>query len=266
WQRPDLTAEKFLIKTPPLCASASLREKTLYKTGDRVRYLRDGKLEYLGRLDYQIKIRGFRIELGEIEAVLAQHPAVEQAVVTLREDEPTEPRIVAYIVSHPEIIPTELRTFLGEKLPIYMMPSAFIVLEKFPLTPNGKVDRKALPKPNNLLSITTNNFIPPQTQIEQTIADIWQQLLGRENLSIHDNFFDLGGHSLLIVRMQGQLTLKLKQNISLVDLFRYPSINSLAKHLTQNTPTPDKEIENRISQQQTGKQRLLQQRQTRLKT
>jgi acyl carrier protein len=145
-----------------------------------------------------------------------------------------------------------------------MMPSAFILLEKFPLTPNGKIDRKALPKSNNLPLTTTNNFIPPQTQIEQTIADIWQQLLGRENISIHDNFFDLGGHSLLIVRMQGQLNLKLNQNISLVDLFRYPTINSLAKYLTQNTPTPDKEIENRISQQQTGKQRLLQQRQTRL--
>jgi amino acid adenylation domain-containing protein len=263
WQRPELTAERFLLKTP-LRVSASLRENTLYKTGDRVRYLQNGKLEYLGRLDYQVKIRGFRIELGEIEAVLAQHPAVAQAVVTLREDEPTEPRIVAYIVSHPEIIPTELRTFLGEKLPIYMMPSAFILLEKFPLTPNGKIDRKALPKSNNLPLTTTNNFIPPQTQIEQTIADIWQQLLGRENISIHDNFFDLGGHSLLIVRMQGQLNLKLNQNISLVDLFRYPTINSLAKYLTQNTPTPDKEIENRISQQQTGKQRLLQQRQTRL--
>ncbi|WP_414526542.1 non-ribosomal peptide synthetase [Nodularia chucula] len=265
WKRPELTAERFLIKTP-LCASAPLREKILYKTGDRVRYLRDGKLEYLGRLDYQVKIRGFRIELGEIEARLAQHPAIAQAVVTLREDEPTEPRIVAYIVSHPEIIPTELRTFLGEKLPTYMMPSAFIVLEKFPLTPNGKVDRKALPKSNNLPLTTTNNFIPPQTQIEQTLANIWQQVLSRENISIHDNFFDLGGHSLLIVRMQGQLNLKFNQNIPLVDLFRYPTINSLAKYLTQNTPTPDKEIENRISQQQTGKQRLLQQRQTRLKT
>ncbi|WP_414575216.1 non-ribosomal peptide synthetase [Anabaena sp. CCY 9402-a] len=256
WKRPELTAERFINQQSTV--------NTLYKTGDRVRYLEDSKLEYLGRLDYQIKIRGFRIELGEIEAVLAQHPAVEQAVVTLREDEPTEPRIVAYIVSHPEIISTELRTFLGEKLPIYMMPSAFIELEKFPLTPNGKIDRKALPKPNNLFSITTNNFTSPQTQIEQTLADIWQQLLGRENINIHDNFFELGGHSLLIVRMQGQLNLKLNQNISLVDLFRYPTINSLAKYLTQNTPTPDKQIENRISQQQTGKQRLLQQRQTRL--
>ncbi|MEA5617546.1 amino acid adenylation domain-containing protein [Cronbergia sp. UHCC 0137] len=263
WKRPDLTAERFLLKTP-LCVSAPLREKTLYKTGDRVRYL-EGKLEYLGRLDYQIKIRGFRIELGEIEAVITQHPQVEQAVVTLREDEPGEQRLVAYIVSHPEIIQTELRAFLGEKLPIYMMPSAFILLEKFPLTPNGKIDRKALPKPNNLHLAITDNFLPPQTKIEQAIADIWQQILAIENISIHDNFFDLGGHSLLIVRMQGQLHLKLNQNIPLVDLFRYPTINSLAKYLTQNTPPPDKEIEHRISQQQTGKQRLLQQRKSRLK-
>ncbi|MDB9341645.1 non-ribosomal peptide synthetase, partial [Nodularia spumigena CS-589/07] len=263
WQSPDLTAEKFLIKTPPLCASAPLRENTLYKTGDRVRYLRDGKLEYLGRLDNQIKIRGFRIELGEIEAVLTEHPAVTQAVVTVREQ---EPRLVAYIVPRTEIILTEIRSYVGEKLPTYMIPSAFIELEKLPLTPNGKINRKALPTANNLRLAVSKTLVLPQTEIEQTIAKIWRELLTIENLSIHDNFFDLGGHSLLIVRMQGQLHLKLNQNIPLVDLFCHPTINALAKYLTQKTPSPDPETKSRIAQLQNGKQRLLQQRQTRLKT
>ncbi|KZL50079.1 non-ribosomal peptide synthase [Nodularia spumigena CENA596] len=263
WQSPDLTAEKFLIKTPPLCASAPLRENTLYKTGDRVRYLRDGKLEYLGRLDNQIKIRGFRIELGEIEAVLTEHPAVTQAVVTLREQ---EPHLVAYIVPRTEIILTEIRSYVGEKLPTYMIPAAFIELEKLPLTPNGKINRKALPTANNLRLAVSKTLVLPQTEIEQTIAKIWRELLTIENLSIHDNFFDLGGHSLLIVRMQGQLHLQLNQNIPLVDLFRHPTINALAKYLTQKTPSPDPETKSRIAQLQNGKQRLLQQRQTRLKT
>ncbi|MDB9374692.1 amino acid adenylation domain-containing protein [Nodularia sphaerocarpa] len=266
WKRPDLTAERFLLKSLPLCAFAPLREKTLYKTGDRVRYLENGKLEYLGRLDHQIKIRGFRIELGEIEAVLTEHPAVNQAVVTLREQQPGEPHLLAYIVPKTEIILTEIRSYLGEKLPTYMIPAAFIELEKLPLTPNGKINRKALPTANNLRLAVSNTLVLPQTEIEQTIANIWKELLTIENLSIHDNFFDLGGHSLLIVRMQGQLHLQLNQNIPLVDLFRHPTINALAKYLTQKTPSPNPETTSRIAQLQNGKQRLLQQRQTRLKT
>ncbi|MEA5513965.1 amino acid adenylation domain-containing protein [Nodularia sp. UHCC 0506] len=263
WKRPELTAERFINQQSTLRQAQCIAVSTLYKTGDRVRYLPDGKLEYLDRLDHQIKIRGFRIELGEIEAVLTEHPAVTQAVVTVREK---EPHLVAYIVPKTEIILTEIRSYLGEKLPTYMIPSAFIELEKLPLTPNGKINRKALPTANNLRLAVSNTLVLPQTEIEQTIANIWKELLTIENLSIHDNFFDLGGHSLLIVRMQGQLHLQLNQNIPLVDLFRHPTINALAKYLTQKTPSPNPETTSRITQLQNGKQRLLQQRQTRLKT
>nr|WP_269141634.1 amino acid adenylation domain-containing protein [Nostoc commune] len=307
WQRPDLTAEGFVANpftpppTPPLAKGRGAREElwrgintiasgfSLYKTGDRVRYLRDGNLEYLGRLDNQVKIRGYRIELGEIEAVLNQHPEVAQAVVAVREDEPGERRLVAYVVLNTplpnpplakgrelEPIPNQgigrvrvsadgvtMRSFLATKLPVYMIPAVFIVLEQLPLTPNGKVNRQALPAPNNSLSALATSLILPQTQIEQKIADIWQELLHIDTIGIHDNFFDLGGHSLLMVRMQGQLRDRLNQDIPLVELFRYSTISSLSTYLAQTTTSTllDGEVESRIVQLETGKQRLLQRRQ-----
>ena len=252
----------------------------LYKTGDRVRYLENGNLEYLGRLDNQVKIRGFRIELGEIEIILTQHPQVLQAVVIVREDNPGEQRLIAYIVPNTTFDISEhgeftikIRQFLTEKLPGYMIPGVFVVLEQLPLTPNGKVDRKVLPSPNTLHTVEKNSVVLPKTQIEQEIASIWCLLLGVETVSIHDNFFDLGGHSLLIVRMQGQLQDRLNQDISLMDLFRYPTISSLAKYLAENVartqaqtktskPT-EQEIESRINQLEAGKKRLLQRRKQR---
>jgi acyl carrier protein len=271
WGKTDLTTERFLL-------NPNNNQNRVYKTGDRVRYLNDGKLEYLGRLDNQVKIRGFRIELGEIETVLTQHPHILQAVVTVIEDKPGEQRLVAYIVPNTTLnilntsnisedgeFTIKIRQYLGEKLPGYMIPAVFVVLEQLPLTPNGKVDRKALPSPNILRLTEKNSLVLPQTQIEREIAEIWCLLLGVETVSIHDNFFDLGGHSLLIVRMQGKLNERLNQDISLMTLFRYPTISSLAKFLAQtNTPTQlEQEVESRINQLEAGKQRLLQQRQQR---
>jgi amino acid adenylation domain-containing protein len=258
WQRPDLTAEKF-IPTPN---SSLLTPNFIYKTGDRVRYLPNGDLEYLGRLDNQVKIRGYRIELGEIESVLQTHPLVAQAVVTVRQDIPGEQSLVAYIVLL-ENKAVELREFLEKHLPIYMIPSVYVVLDKLPLTPNGKVNRQALPK--NIPRAYKPNSIMPQTELEKTIAEIWRQLLNIDSVGIDDNFFDLGGHSLLVVRMQGQLRQHLHQEVTLVDLFRYPTINSLTKYLTQtNTSTlVEGEVESRINQLEAGKQRLLQRRQKR---
>ncbi|MCC5667072.1 amino acid adenylation domain-containing protein [Nostoc sp. CHAB 5784] len=307
WQRPELTAERFVANpfgkgvgsgellstgvefkdsftefkdSSPMPHAQCPMPNALYKTGDRVRYLPSGNLEYLGRLDNQVKIRGFRIELGEIEAVLSQHPEVAQAVVAVREDEPGERRLVAYVVPNTPLsspltkggqrgVPdraggvTAIRSFLATKLPAYMIPVVFVVLEQLPLTPNGKVNRQALPAPNNLLWALATSLILPQTQIEQKIAHIWQELLHVDTIGIHDNFFELGGHSLLMVRMQGQLRDRLNQDIPLVELFRYSTISSLSTYLAQTTTStlPDSEVESRIVQLETGKQRLLQRRQ-----
>ncbi|WP_414526545.1 amino acid adenylation domain-containing protein [Nodularia chucula] len=230
WQRPDLTAERFLLKTPPLCAFAPLRENTLYKTGDRVRYLRDGKLEYLGRLDNQIKIRGFRIELGEIEAVLTEHPAVTQAVVTVRKEEPP---LVAYIVLNSQDAEVnDLQIFLANKLPRYMIPGIFVTLAALPLTPNGKVDRKALPAPDPKSFKNENEGI--LTPTEEVLASIWAAVLGVESVGIEDNFFDLGGHSLLATRLISQVRQVFGVELPLRHLFESPRIADLARVIAQS--------------------------------
>jgi len=228
--RPEQTAERF-IANPFLSES----EARLYKTGDLVRYLPDGNLEFIGRVDHQVKVRGFRIELGEIEAVLSQHPKVEQAVVSVQEDELNDKRLVAYVVPNREQTPnvSDLRNFLREKLPEYMIPSAFVLLKALPLTANGKVDRKALPAPDSLRPELEATYVPPRTEVEQTIAGIWQDMLDLEKVGIHDNFFDLGGHSLLLIQVHSQLQKLLNRDISITDLFEYPTISSLTKYLSQ---------------------------------
>ncbi|WP_416233567.1 amino acid adenylation domain-containing protein [Cronbergia sp. UHCC 0137] len=215
--RPELTAEKFLI----LRASASLREKTLYKTGDRTRYLPDGTIEYLGRVDNQVKIRGFRIELGEIEELLSQHPEVKASVVIMTEDTTGDKRLVAYIVSQI----SNLRQYLAKHLPDYMIPSQFITLDALPLTPNGKVDRRALPKPQfNTLS----EIIVPRTPTEELLLNIWQNILNLNAVGITDNFFALGGHSLLVIRLASQIQQVFGVDISLRQVFEKPTIVELA--------------------------------------
>ncbi|WP_442949189.1 amino acid adenylation domain-containing protein [Nostoc sp.] len=228
--RPELTAEKFIPN--PFSEKSGTH---LYKTGDLARYLSDGNIELLGRIDDQVKIRGFRIEPGEVESKLSQHAKVREALVVAWEDEQSDKHLVAYVSAHPEqtLTATELRGFLQEKLPQYMVPSAFIVLSALPLLPNGKLDRRSLPAPETLRPELEVAYVMPQTEIEQAIATVWQISLNVEKIGIHDNFFELGGHSLLMVRVHTQLHEMFKIDLSLLDLFRYPTISSLAEFFNQ---------------------------------
>ncbi|MEH2366783.1 amino acid adenylation domain-containing protein [Nostoc sp.] len=227
---PELTTEKFIPN--PFGEKSGMR---LYRTGDLARYLPNGNIELLGRIDQQVKIRGFRIELGEISATLQQHNKVREAVVIAREDEHGDKYLVAYVSPQPEqpIINTELRGFLQEKLPQYMLPSSFIILSTLPLLPNGKLDRRSLPAPEIRPELEVA-YVMPQTEIEQTIATIWQKSLNIEKIGIHDNFFELGGHSLLMVKVHSQLREIFPIDLSMLDMFRYPTINSLAEFFIQN--------------------------------
>jgi hypothetical protein len=191
----ELTAEKFIAD--PFSEDPQAR---LYKTGDLGRWLPTGEIEYLGRNDFQVKIRGFRIELGEIEAQLSAHDQVGEVAVIAREDVPGDKRLVAYVVARGKVSPEELRAHLKGRLPEYMVPAAFVKLERLPLTPNGKLDRKALPPPDEQ-SVQRREYEAPQGETEEALAGIWQELLRIERVGRHDNFFDLGGHSLLIVQM-----------------------------------------------------------------
>ncbi|MBW4434412.1 MAG: amino acid adenylation domain-containing protein [Pelatocladus maniniholoensis HA4357-MV3] len=208
----------------------------LYKTGDLVRFLPSGDIEYIGRIDNQIKIRGFRVELGEIEAVINQHPSVSASVVIVREDKPGNQNLIAYITLHPHKTLTipELRRFLQNKLLDYMLPTAFMILEALPLTSNGKVDRRALPTPDVLRPELEVAYLVPQTKLEKTIASVWQKALNLEKIGIHDNFFEIGGHSLLLVTVHSQLQKILKVELSTLDLFRYPTIYDLAEYVSQS--------------------------------
>ncbi|NEO35901.1 MAG: amino acid adenylation domain-containing protein [Moorea sp. SIOASIH] len=233
--RPELTSEKFIPN--PFCNSKSQR---LYKTGDLARYLRDGNIEFLGRIDNQVKIRGFRIELGEIEAVLSSHPHIQQTVVIAREDIPGNKRLVAYIVSQSESLSTnQLREFLKQKLPEYMVPSAFVTLDTLPLTQNGKVDRKSLPAPDGVVT-SVEEYVAPRTPTEEIIANIFAKVLGLQDVGIHDNFFELGGHSLLAVRLMSQIKQQFQINLPLATLFQSPTIEQLASLLgsSVNTQNP----------------------------
>ncbi|WP_315790941.1 amino acid adenylation domain-containing protein [Fischerella sp. JS2] len=228
--RPELTAEKFIPN--PFHKEAGGR---LYKTGDLVRLRSDSSMEFLGRIDNQVKLRGFRIELGEIEAFLNQYPGVETSIVLSREDQPDSQRLVAYVVLQPNQTQTipELRHFLKSKLPNYMVPTAFVTLEALPLTPNGKVDRRALPAPDQTRPELETTYQPPQNDLEQTIANIWQEVLHVNEVGIYDNFFELGGQSLLLVQVHSKLQKILPRDLSLVEMFQYPTISSLAKYLNQ---------------------------------
>ncbi|MDZ8110295.1 MAG: amino acid adenylation domain-containing protein [Nostoc sp. DedQUE12a] len=227
--QPELTALKFIPN--PFSKQQGDR---LYKTGDLVRFLPSGDIEYIGRIDNQIKIRGFRVELGEIEAVINQHPSVSASVAIVREDKPGNQNLTAYITLHPDktLTISELRRFLQNKLLDHMVPTAFMILETFPLTSNGKVDRRALPMPDALRPELEVAYVVPQTEVEKTIASVWQKALNLEKIGIHDNFFEIGGHSLLLVTVHSQLQ-KILNNaeLSTLDLFRYPTINSLAEYL-----------------------------------
>jgi amino acid adenylation domain-containing protein len=242
WNRPALTAERF---TPdPYGGQAGAR---LYRTGDLVRRHADGNLEFLGRLDQQIKLRGFRVELGEIESVLRQHPAVQQAAVIAREDGAGGQRLTAYVVGeqrtgHTEqtggnddsrfsVLGSQLRAFLVQRLPDYMIPSAFVTLDALPLTPNGKVDRRALPAPEPIQPDRQAAYVAPRTPTETLLANIWAEVLGLERVGIHDHFFELGGHSLLALQVVSRIRQAAGVEAPLQAIFTTPTIAALAQHI-----------------------------------
>ena len=224
--RAELTAEKFI--TSPFRPG-----DRLYRTGDLARWNFDGQLEFLGRLDQQVKIRGHRIELGEIEAVLMQHTGVEQVVVAAREDRLGDKRLIAYVFARDGEKPSvaELRAQALRQLPPYMVPASFVFLPHLPLSPNGKVDRRALPVPEEARPDGQSGYVPPRNEVEQKIANIWQKVLQVGQVGREDNFFDLGGHSLLMVQVHSALRKEFSHDLSLMDLFRYPTIRSLSQYL-----------------------------------
>ncbi|WP_216362277.1 thioesterase domain-containing protein, partial [Microcystis aeruginosa] len=252
--RPELTQEKFIANPfdPPLTPlkkggdesdetfkKGGEQPSNLYKTGDLARYLPDGNIEYLGRIDNQVKIRGFRIELGEIEAVLSQCPDVQNTAVIVREDTPGDKRLVAYVVltSDSQITTSELRQFLANQLPAYLVPNTFVILDDLPLTPSGKCARRSLPLPDD----QTRKNIPkigPRNLVELQLAQIWSEILGINDIGIQENFFELGGHSLLAVSLINRIEQKLDKRLPLTSLFQNGTIASLAQLLAQETTQP----------------------------
>jgi amino acid adenylation domain-containing protein len=235
--RKNLTEEKFICNSflNSKFKIQKFKGDRLYKTGDLARYLPDGNIEFLGRIDNQVKIRGFRIELREVESTLSQYPTVQQCVVTARVDYESDKYLVAYIVSNQQQKPTtdELRCFLKQKLPDYMVPSAFVFPDALPLTPNGKIDRRALPAPDRLKLEPASTFVAPSDDLEIQLTKIWENVLGKKPISVKDNFFDVGGHSLLAVRLFAQIEKTFGKNLPLATLFQAPNIEELANILRQ---------------------------------
>jgi acyl carrier protein len=228
-RRPELTAERFVPD-----AYSGVPGARLYRTGDLVRRRLDGNLDFLGRLDHQVKVRGFRIELGEIESALAEHPAVREVVVMVRQDDPAVPRLVAYVVpaAGERPSPGQLRDLLAVRVPDFMMPAIFVVLDALPLTPSGKLDRAALPAPSTARPELTAAFVPPQSEMERELAALWREVLGIEQVGVNDSFFALGGDSLLLLRVHIKVHERYRQDLKIADLFRYTTIGSLAAYLT----------------------------------
>jgi len=232
FKRPELTAERFL--PDPFRPGMNSR---MYRTGDLVRYLPDGRIEYLDRMDFQVKIRGFRIELGEIETAIERYPGVRQAVATVRQEKAGDQRLIAYLVLDAAAAPgaAGLRAHLRDLLPEVMVPVAFVRLEAMPLTDNGKIDRKALPAPEGREMPLESAYEAPRKGLEETIAEVWCEVLDVERVSIHDNFFDLGAHSLLVAEVHVRLREVLQKDIPLVAMFRYPTVSLLARYLSQES-------------------------------
>jgi thioesterase domain-containing protein/acyl carrier protein len=231
--RPELTAEKFV--TNPFVPGTRM-----YRTGDVARYLENGDIEFLGRMDQQVKIRGFRIELGEIEAILEEQAGVRQAVVVAKTEESGEKRLVAYYVGQGEKEPrkSELRQGLKARLAEYMIPSVFVRMEALPLTANGKVDRKALPEPGREEEGEEESYVGVQDELQRELAKIWEGVLGRGSIGIRDNFFDLGGHSLLAVRVMNRMEQAFGKRLPVATLFQAPTVEQLAGLLRQEGWTP----------------------------
>lgn len=229
--QPELSAERFI---PEPFGRAGTR---MYRTGDIGRYLENGNIEFVGRRDHQVKLRGFRIELGEVEAALAQHAGVRDAVAIVRRSEQTnQSRLVAYVVADQTHTPsaTELREHLRQRLPEYMLPNSYVFLESFPLTTNGKVDRKSLPEETGARVNAVR--VAARTDLERKLVEVWREVLELAAIGIDENFFDLGGHSLLMLQLQGRLKALLERDLSMMELFEHPTVGALAQHLSQEQP------------------------------
>jgi acyl-coenzyme A synthetase/AMP-(fatty) acid ligase len=230
--RPDLTAEKFTTISLP-----DGRRERVYRTGDVARFRADGTIDFLGRRDHQVKVRGFRIELGEIESVLATHPGVKECVVVAREDRPGDQRLVGYAVLSPGAAfdPEAARATLRGRLPEYMVPNHLQVLEALPLTPNGKIDRKALPAPSAAAPAPRAEDDGAErlmTPVQRRVAGAWRDILGLHAIGLHDNFFDLGGHSLLLVKLHAALRREFQSDLALVELFQWTTVAAQAARLS----------------------------------
>jgi hypothetical protein len=249
-RQPMLTAEKFI--PDPFSQEPGAR---LYRSGDLVRQFPDGTFDFLGRLDQQIKLRGYRIELGEIETTLLAHEIVRECVVSLHPSPAGDQQLVAYLTLNEgeDFSIGALRAFLRERLPEYMIPVHFVPLTVFPLTLNGKIDRKALPDPATVRQPEHETYVAPRSAREREIAAVWQEVLGLAQVGLHDNFFDLGGHSLRMARLQHLLQVRLQQDIALLDLFKYPTVSSFALALGQKG-TDTLQVE-QLEQLQAGQKR-----------
>ncbi|MDT0125669.1 non-ribosomal peptide synthase/polyketide synthase [Paenibacillus sp. RRE4] len=223
WNRPDLTAEKFV-------ESPFVPGERLYRTGDLARWLEDGNVDFIGRIDYQVKIRGFRIELGEIETALLRYPGIKQAVVIDRTDEQGQKYLCGYVAGDVSLQISDLLSQLKEELPVHMIPARFVSLDKLPLTPNGKIDRKGLPEPSGEVE-AGHEYVAPRTLLETRIALIWQQVLGIARVGVQDDFFDLGGHSLRASSLVSKIRKELQVEVPLRDVFRYTTIEQLAQKI-----------------------------------
>jgi amino acid adenylation domain-containing protein len=258
--RKDLTAQRFVPN--PFVAG-----RRMYRTGDLARRLPDGNLDYAGRADAQVKLRGYRIELGEIEAALGRHPAVREAAVLLREDVPGDQRLVGYLVTETGQNPStaELRQFMAESLPAYMVPSAFLTLAAMPVTANGKLDRRALPAIGFERPEVEAAYVAPRTKTERAVAAIWQEILRIERIGIHDNFFDLGGHSLLLAQVHSRLEEMFQRGSTIVDMFEYPTVSTLARFMEGDEEEAERAAEDsaRIERQRESRHRLVERRRQR---
>ncbi|MDQ3257774.1 MAG: non-ribosomal peptide synthetase, partial [Acidobacteriota bacterium] len=246
--RAELTAERFIGH--PFSADGSAR---LYKTGDLARYRADGNVEFLGRLDGQVKLRGYRIELGEVEAVLSEHRMVREAAAVVREDVSGDRRLVAYVVAHADEsvtggqlsndlsvqLSSELRRHMKEQVPEYMVPSSFVMLDELPLTPSGKVDRRALPAPDEGRREIEEQYVAPRSVAEEVVAGIWAEVLKVEQVGVHDNFFELGGHSLLATQVISRVRKSLQVELPLRTLFEEPTVAGLIKEVVRIWGDPD---------------------------
>ncbi len=263
--RPELTREKFIANpfaetlnsNPETPTSAPGVPGALYRTGDLVRFRADGVVEFLGRVDHQVKVRGHRIELGEIEAALMQHSEVRQAVVVLRTDNPDDPQLAAYVIAAGAVAPAPntLRDFLKQKLPDHMVPAVYVSLEAMPMTPNGKIDHKALPAPEGNRVKGEGVFVAPTGNVEPQVAAIWKDILHVEQIGVDDNFFDFGGHSLQVVQVQNRLRETIGVDVPVLKLFQFPTVRTLAKFIgEQSAPAGDDAFRAKIEERNRKRQ------------